>query len=212
VTRDGQQSQAPGPIGAGMDRLRLPLAFDPAPLQRDLARLDGAAWTDHYVPDHYRGEWSLLPLRAPAGAVHPIQRIAAGPGCTAWQDTELLVASPALRAVLDSFLCPLQSARLMRLGPGSSIEPHRDHDLAAELGVARVHIPIRTNAEVDFRLNGVRIDMMAGSAWYLRLADTHSVVNAGATDRVHLVIDLVVNDWLRRMLDAAAACVRAEPA
>ena len=32
----------------------------------------------------------------------------------------------------------------------------------------------------------------------------HSVTNHGATDRIHLVFDCVVNDWLRDMLHAAA--------
>jgi hypothetical protein len=45
--------------------------------------------------------------------------------------------------------------------------------------------------------------MAPGSAWYLRLADPHRVVNRGTSDRVHLVIDAVVNDWMLRLLDQA---------
>jgi hypothetical protein len=54
--------------------------------------------------------------------------------------------------------------------------------------------------------------MAAGSAWYLRLSDPHIVYNRGTADRVHLVIDAVVNKWLRAVLDEAAAGVVAEPA
>ena len=70
---------------------------------------------------------------------------------------------------------------------GSQIKVHRDHDFAFEQGTVRIHVPVTTNAEVDFRLNGVRCAMPAGSAWYLRLSDPHSVANRGAQDRVHLV-------------------------
>jgi len=145
----------------------------------------------------------VLPLRAPVGAAHPIQRIAAPPNAVRWEDTELLAACPYFREVLAAFPCPLQAARLMRLAPGSVIKEHRDHDLAAEWGVARLHIPIATNDRVDFRVNGTRVDMAPGSTWYLRLADPHSVTNHGDTARVHLVIDAEVDDWLADRLRAA---------
>ena len=39
----------------------------------------------------------------------------------------------------------------MRLAPGSVIKEHRDHDLCFEDGMVRIHIPVVTNAGVDFR-------------------------------------------------------------
>jgi hypothetical protein len=92
----------------------------------------------------------------------------------------------------------------MRLTPGSIIREHRDHDLAAEWGAARIHVPITTNDDVDFRLNGRRVIMAPGEAWYLRLSDPHSVANRGASDRVHLVIDCVVDDWLAEQLRSSS--------
>ena len=189
------------------DRLRLPLGFDPMLLGHDLAQLDGRSWTAHHVAQHYDGDWHVLPLRAPTGATHPILQIAPQPGRHDWADTELLAQSRYLRDILGSFACPLESVRLMRLAPGSTIKPHRDVDLAAEAGVARLHIPVITNRDVDFRLNGTRVDMRPGSVWYLRLADPHGVINAGKTPRVHLVIDAIVNTWLADLLNRAAALV-----
>jgi hypothetical protein len=125
------------------------------------------------------------------------------PAATAFADTPLLTDSPYLRQVLATFLCPLEAVRLMRLRPGSAIRPHGDHDLAPELGHARLHIPVVTNPDVDFRLNGTRVVMKEGECWYLRLSDTHSVVNRGETDRVHLVIDAVVDPWLESVLREA---------
>ena len=45
----------------------------------------------------------------------------------------------------------------------------------------------------------------AGSAWYLRLSDPHSVANRGADARVHLVIDAVVDPWIEAQFCRAAA-------
>jgi hypothetical protein len=92
----------------------------------------------------------------------------------------------------------------MRLTPGSVIKEHCDHDLAAETGNVRLHLPITTNPDVDFLLNGTRVIMQPGELWYLRLADPHAVNNRGITDRVHLVIDATMNDWLANELRQAA--------
>jgi hypothetical protein len=185
------------------DRLRLPLAFDPQRLAADMATVAAAGWTAHFVKQNYDGDWSVIPLRSPAGARHPIQMIYSDPGCTDFADAPLLAATPYFREVLAGFACALQAVRLMRLAPGSVIKEHRDHDLSFEGGVVRLHIPVVTNERVDFRLNGRRCQMAAGSAWYLRLSDPHSVANLGPADRVHLVIDAVANGWVADLLERA---------
>ncbi len=186
------------------DRIRLPFAFDVARLNADLERVARAsAWIAHFVPQNYDGDWSVLPLRIVAGATHPVMTIYADPGATAFEDGPLLADAPYFRAVLSQFACPVQTVRLMRLTPGSTIKPHRDHDLAAETGAARIHVPITTNPGVEFLLNGTQVVMAAGSAWYLRLADVHAVANRGTTDRVHMVIDCTADAWLIAMLRAS---------
>lgn len=190
------------------DRVRLPLDFDPARLAADLAALGDRDWIGHFVPQHYDGEWSVLPLRAPPGDLHPILRIAPQPGNRDWADTPLLGACPYIAEVLGSFACPLEAVRLMRLAPGSAIREHRDLDLAAEHGAARLHVPVTTNPRVDFRLNGTRVVMTPGSVWYLRLEDRHAVSNAGGVPRVHLVVDALVDPWLEDLLDAGVAAGR----
>lgn len=185
------------------DRLRLPLDFDPERLAADLANLAAVAWTAHFVTQNYDGDWSAIALRAAAGAQHPIQMIYSDPTCADFVDTPYLAAAPYFRAVLGAFACPLRAVRLMRLAPGSRIKEHRDHDLSFEDGMVRIHIPVATNEAVDFRLNGLRCPMPAGSAWYLRLSDPHSVANLGGTDRVHMVIDAAVNDWLAALFERA---------
>lgn len=186
------------------DRLRLPFAFDAARLRRDLDRLSSGAWIAHFVTQNYDGDWSVLPLRAVAGASHPVTMIYSDPSATAFEDTPFLQHCPYFRTVLAAFACELQSVRLMRLTPGSVIKEHSDGDLDIESGMARVHIPITTNPGVEFELNRSRVVMEPGSAWYLRLSDPHRVANKGAADRVHMVVDAVANDWLRETLGRAA--------
>jgi len=186
------------------DRLRLPLEFDPARLQADLEHLRGVEWIDHFVKQNYDGDWSALPLRAQAGVTHPIMMVYPNPAARAFEDTPLLARTPYIRRVLAEFACPLRCVRLLRLTAGSTIKGHEDLDLAVEFGMARLHIPIVTNADVDFRLNGTRVAMEPGSVWYLRLSDPHSVANRGIGDRVHLVIDALADDWLKAMLGRAA--------
>jgi hypothetical protein len=85
----------------------------------------------------------------------------------------------------------------MKLAAGSIIKEHRDHDLSYEHGFMRLHIPVVTNPDVEFLLNGRRVVMNPGECWYLRLSDPHAVANRGREDRIHLVIDTEVNEWLR---------------
>lgn len=186
------------------DRLRLPLDFEPDRLAADMAAIASAGWIAHFVTQNYDGDWSVIPLRGPAGARHPIRMIYSDPNCTEFADTPMLVAAPYLREVLAAFACPLLAVRLMRLAPGSLIKEHRDHDLRFEDGTVRIHVPVVTNDGVDFRLNGTRCVMPAGSSWYLRLSDPHSVANRGPSDRVHLVIDATVNGWIEALLARAA--------
>src|SRR5262245_39956594 len=176
------------------DRLRLPFTFAADRLAEDLRNLAGSQWIRHFVKQNYDGEWSVIPLRAPADARHPVRMIYSDPTCTTFADTPMLDGCPYFRAVMDTFRCPLRAVRLMRLGPGSVSKEHEDLDLSFDDGKVRLHVPVVTNDAVVFRLNGVRVVLDAGSTWYLRLSDPHSAENRGVTDRVHLVIDADVND------------------
>jgi len=73
------------------------------------------------------------------------------------------------------------------------------------LGSVRIHIPITTNAAVEFELNRRRVILEAGSCWYLRLSDPHRVANRGDTDRIHMVIDATVNEWIEAIFARASA-------
>jgi hypothetical protein len=185
------------------DRLRLPFSFDPQRLADDLQRLSTVSWIEHFVRQNYEGNWSVIPLRSKVGAKHPVMMIYSDPACREFEDTPMLGACPYFREVLATFEAPLQAVRLMRLTAGSVIKEHADHDLSFERGMVRFHIPVITNASVEFYLNRERVVLEAGSCWYLRLADPHSIVNNGESDRVHMVIDALSNDWIGDVLQGA---------
>jgi hypothetical protein len=192
------------------DRLRLPFDFDPALLARDLDGLRAVGWVKHYVQQNYDGDWSVIALRGKAGATHPVMMISSDPTCRDFADTPMLAACPYFRQVLDTFEAPLRTVRLMRLTAGSVIKEHTDHELSFEEGTVRIHVPVVTNAGVEFYLNHSRVVLEAGSSWYLRLSDPHSVANRGTADRVHMVIDAEVNDWVKDVLETAANLATAE--
>jgi len=188
------------------DRVRLPFAFDPDRLRADLARVEtDTGWVEHFVRQNYDGDWSAIALRCLAGETHPIRMIYSDPIRTDYVATPFLEACPYFQDVLAAFECPLTSVRLMKLAPGSVIKEHTDLDLAAEDGKARIHIPITSNPDVEFKVSGVPVPMGLGQVWYLRLSDPHTVANRGETDRVHLVIDARMNDWLAGQMRQALA-------
>jgi hypothetical protein len=176
--------------------IRLPLVFDSAALRQELERVERTDWVRHFNTGYYRGDWEVAALRSTSGKVSEIY-----PDPTKYEylDTDLLHQSPTFQAALATFQCPLLSVRLMRLAPNSEIREHRDHCLSFEDGEVRVHIPVRTNPLVEFYLDGMRVVMEEGEAWYLDLNEKHAVINRSTEDRVHLVVDCVVNEWLREL-------------
>jgi aspartyl/asparaginyl beta-hydroxylase (cupin superfamily) len=108
-----------------------------------------------------------------------------------------LAECPAIARFLDSLQCPVMSARLLSLERGAIIKPHRDVELAFERGEARLHVAILTNPDVEFFVDDRRVVMEAGSCWYINANLTHRVANRGNADRIHLVVDCRVDDWLR---------------
>jgi hypothetical protein len=180
--------------------LQLPFRFNPDRLRAELARVDAAEWIPHQQRRHYDGQWSGAALRSIGGVALNI--VPDAQGAEVFQGTPLLGRCAYFQDVLATFPCPLQAARLLRLHAGSNIAEHIDHALDFEEGEVRLHIPIVTSDDVKLYLDGSRLIMAPGECWYTNVNLPHSVENRGATDRIHLVIDCRVDDWLRQVFAA----------
>lgn len=184
-----------------LSHVRLPFRFDVARMQAEVASLPPEAWVAHYNTRDYDGDWTGVALRSPEGRDGWL--FPRPPGTGPYADTPTLTRLPYLAQVLATFECPLESARLLKLHAGSGIREHSDHALGYADGLVRLHVPIVTNADVAFYLDGERIPMGQGECWYLDLNRPHRVDNRSAEDRVHLVIDCVVDEWLESAFEEA---------
>lgn len=182
------------------DRVRVPLSFDAGALSADVERLPESAWERHFNTAYYEGDWSGAALRASGGLV----ALHAEPaGQNPFENTALMDACPNIRAALTSFDCMLNSVRLLRLGAGARVREHRDYGLEFQSGEARLHVPIASES-AQFILDGRLVPMRPGECWYVDVNRPHSVANSGSQARVHLVIDCILNDWLKGLLSRGA--------
>lgn len=173
--------------------LKLPFHFDSDKLKNDLKFLLEDRWIDHYNSEAYEGDWKSISLYSVDGKEDSI--FAEQSIKKELKPTPLMAKSRYLKEVVDTFQFPLLGVRLLKLSVGAVIKPHKDFRLGYEDGDFRLHIPILTNAKVNFKLGGERIDMQEGECWYTNVNYTHSVSNEGSIDRVHLIIDGQRNDW-----------------
>ncbi len=179
-----------------IDRFKLPLAFDALAMQAEVNKFTADDWVPHFNKGYYTGDWSAIPLRSVNGDP---KRIFPDPtGLGVYMDTIHLNNNPYLKQVVDSFECEKIDVRLLSLNAGSLIKEHKDFGLGFEDGEVRLHIPITTNPALEFYLNKERVIMQEGECWFLNFNYLHSVNNFGNTNRIHLVIDCKVNEWLTK--------------
>jgi len=183
---------------------KLPLSFDPGPIVEEISTAESrSAWIDHWADaSAIPGTWVFIPLVAGPG---DLAAAIASERDGAPRSMPILAELPHTRSIIDAFHTEVLRARLMKLKAGAVIKEHRDFAYfggqrwSFERGRIRVHIPIVTGANVFWMLSGKRIDMKAGEAWYVNVCMPHSVENRGDTDRIHLVLELEVNEWVRKM-------------
>ncbi|HZS47260.1 MAG TPA: aspartyl/asparaginyl beta-hydroxylase domain-containing protein [Blastocatellia bacterium] len=177
---------------------KLSLSFDASSLKEDVEKLGTEDWIQHFNTGYHDGGWDGIALRA---IKDNRQSLYTGNNRgNQLSDTHSLQVCPYFQSVLGAFKCRISSARILRLKANSSIREHRDYNIGFDCGVIRIHIPIVTNPDVEFYLDGKQIIMNEGECWYLDISRPHRVNNLGKTDRLHLVLDCEVNDWLDEMI------------
>ncbi|WGH76583.1 aspartyl/asparaginyl beta-hydroxylase domain-containing protein [Tenacibaculum tangerinum] len=183
--------------------LQLPFQFDTNKLLHDYSLVVNQHWVPHFNTDGYEGEWKAIPLYASNGDASNI--FAFLNHNEAILETPIMKNCSEFKKVINTIQCPILSARLLRLGVGAEIKPHRDYKLGYEDGNFRLHIPIITNNKVQFILNNEKLCMLSGECWYTNVNYIHSVSNYGNEDRVHLVIDFERNEWSDKLFFSLAS-------
>jgi len=77
---------------------------------------------------------------------------------------------------------------LVVLRRGSEIQEHCDLSTSL-INCRRVHVPIITNEDVIFTVNGTSVFLEEGTGYEINNQELHSVSNNSPSDRVHLIVD-----------------------
>lgn len=93
---------------------------------------------------------------------------------------------------------------LARMAPGGVIHPHRDENPAAKWP-HKIHVPLQTNPDVTFYVDGVGYQLAEGEAVEVNNMGVHAVANRGNSDRIHLIFEYYDPDqaepaWLQPLL------------
>lgn len=175
---------------------QLPNAYDAHILQSELELFADKDWLPHFNTRNFSGDWSVLPVRAKGGEIlrsfhNPAEE-------KPFEYTSHLEKMPYTQKIIDGFKCDKTSIRFMKLGVESSIHEHKDYGLSLEEDEdIRIHIPVITHNAAELWLDGDRVHLEEGECWYLNFNLMHKLYNPGPELRIHLVMDLVINDWVR---------------
>lgn len=152
------------------------------------------------IAGYHDGGWKAIPLVSKDGSLEAEPFVSHTVQKATYAKTPVLAKCPYFNEIIDGFLCPTNQVRLLRLEPGAKIHRHHDPEEAWAFGYGvRLHIPIITHDDVQFYVKGQRIYMRPGELWYCDFGHYHSVHNSSPIARVHMVLDLELNDWLRAM-------------
>ncbi|MCE2460615.1 MAG: aspartyl/asparaginyl beta-hydroxylase domain-containing protein [Pseudomonadales bacterium] len=94
----------------------------------------------------------------------------------------------------------------VRLPAGARITPHVDEHESLRVS-HRIHLPLVTNPRVRFFIDGVPHRFETGRAVEVNNQMSHSVMNDGPSDRIHLIFDYLAPDRLVNPALAKSAAV-----
>jgi hypothetical protein len=83
-----------------------------------------------------------------------------------------------------------------KLAPNGNISAHVDGGEYLDV-VRRHHIPIITNKNVAFIVDKEKVNMQEGEVWEINNMKKHEVLNPSDQDRIHLLIDIIPNQYIK---------------
>jgi len=174
--------------------LKLPIQFDADMLQRETGELPESAWVPH--PTGFKGNEAVRLVTVNGGPNDAFD----GP----MRPTENLARMPYVQQVMATLGGVWTRSRLMGLGPGAEVPTHLDAHYHWRTHM-RIHVPITTDPKVLFTCGDETIHMAPGECWLFDSFRWHRVVNGWTDRRVHLVLDTVMTEQLRKLIDDAGS-------
>lgn len=118
-----------------------------------------------------------------------------------------LVDKLQIRSILEKIPAMTERVRLMKLEAGTKISKHTDKvdkDIKSRK-IIRLHVPVITDDQIKMiswleKDNPTEFKMKKGECWWLDVSKAHSVLNESDIDRVHLVIDVFVNNYMSEVM------------
>ena len=175
-----------------MNALQLPFHFDAARIIKEISQF---TQEDYY--DIYNSSVEVETL----WSKHLIEPKIGFDDLPHFHPNDALKQSPYLLSILDTFQCKKETFRIHTLNAKAHIRRHRDIGYSIEKGLIRIHIPIITNDQVELLVNDERINMNPGECWYCNFDEPHEVKNNSDQPRTHLIMDCVVNDWVKEVFN-----------
>ncbi len=167
------------------DRIRLDRRYDVELLRRDVSTIVSSLTQQFYI--YYSAVPLAFDVKTPAE--HD------------WEAEPMLRGCPYLQHIFSGLETEITSIRLMRLEAGAELKEHTDPTLdAAHREIVRLTLPVFSDDQVLFLLNGTKVPMTPGELWYMRLSDRHSVHNNSPNERINMSIDVTWNEWLAKWL------------
>lgn len=176
-------------------------------------------FTNHYSNYNKNKSWSALSLRGytsdPSFITKPSEmndkwKAEYRDSIFYMQDTPLYKDFPEVRDLIKQYGENIHRVRFMKLKSGNGELTRHTDQVDSESGgskgkLARLHFPIITNNKVIFTvwdLNGKpqNVNMKEGECWMLDTRKPHMAINGGDEDRIHLVVDVQVDNDLYNML------------
>jgi hypothetical protein len=117
-------------------------------------------------------------------------------------------SSPYIEQLVDELDCEKQRVRIMALAPGADSFWQCDHELDRD--VVRVHIPVITNRGVLMQICHEDCRWQPGELWFGDFAFPHRLRNTSRETRIHIVIDLVSNAFVRGLFPRQFEAARAD--
>jgi hypothetical protein len=119
-----------------------------------------------------------------------------------WQALE-----PLIRRLEAHFTGRAVRAFIANLPVGGMIPQHADGGDLLVPAVNRCHVALETNPSVEFLIGGEAFTFPIGEVFEIANVDVHAVRNRGMTRRLHLIVDILPDDYSLRALVMSPACL-----